>query len=48
MKGCDAFQLASAIAIEANLFLNSDNELEMAARKCKIKTWNPSEGGFVN
>ena len=43
LKGCDAFQLASAIAIKTDLFINSDRELELAARNCNIKVWNPSD-----
>ena len=43
LKGCDAFQLASAIAVNAYLFINSDSELEIAARQCNLKVWNPSD-----
>ena len=44
LKGCDAFQLSSAIAIKADIFINCDRELELAAKNCNIKVWNPSEG----
>lgn len=44
LKGCDAFQLASAIAIRANIFINSDNELNNAAIALGFVVWNPAEG----
>ena len=47
LKGCDAFQLASAIAIKANLFINSDIELTIAAKKSNLTVWNPSEGEYT-
>jgi len=48
LKGCDAFQLASALAIKANLFINSDNELTIAAKESNLFVWNPSEGEFTS
>jgi len=47
LKGCDAFQLASAIAIKANIFVNSDNELTEAAKDSNLIVWDPSEGEFI-
>ena len=47
LKGCDAFQLASALAIKATVFINSDNELEKAAKESNLSVWNPSKGEFI-
>lgn len=47
LKGCDAFQLASALAIEANTFVNSDDELTAAAKANQLVVWNPAEGEFI-
>lgn len=41
LKGCDAFQLASALVIGADLFVSSDNELNNAAVRTEIAVWNP-------
>lgn len=48
LKGCDAFQLASALAIKATLFVNSDNELKVAIKKSNISSWDPSEGEYTS
>jgi predicted nucleic acid-binding protein len=42
LKGCDAFQLASALSVHATIFINSDTELQEAAEKCNLQVWNPS------
>ena len=41
LKGCDAFQLASAIASKVNLFVCSDNDLLKAAEAEGFIVWNP-------
>lgn len=46
LKGCDAFQLASALLIKTTLFVNSDDELTDAARKTHLNVWNPAENEF--
>lgn len=46
LKGCDAFQLASALAMKANIFVNSDNELREAAKANNLVVWNPCDGEF--
>lgn len=48
LKGCDAFQLASALALNANIFVNSDNELSEAAKDNNLIVWDPSEGEFTS
>ncbi|MBC8186374.1 type II toxin-antitoxin system VapC family toxin [candidate division KSB1 bacterium] len=40
LKGCDAFQLASALIVHASIFINSDVELHEAAKKCGLQVWN--------
>jgi len=44
LRGCDAFQLSSALAVPADLFICCDNELNNAARQENLQTWNPTEG----
>ena len=46
IKGCDAIQLASALKIHADLFINSDNDLQDAAKDSGLKVWNPVDGKF--
>ena len=41
IKGCDAFQLASAIIAKADLIVSCDNELNKAAIKENYTVWNP-------
>ena len=48
LKGCDAFQLSSALAIEANIFVNSDDELTAVAKANQLVVWNPAEGEFID
>ncbi len=43
LKGCDAFQLASALTIEANIFVNSDHELSEAAADNNLFVWDPTK-----
>jgi predicted nucleic acid-binding protein len=45
LRGCDAFQLASALAVEAQLFISSDTELNEAAKQEGLPSWNPAAGG---
>lgn len=46
LKGCDAFQLASALSIPAELFISSDDDLQHAANKSGFMTWNPLNGEY--
>ena len=46
LKGCDAFQLASAQAIQANVFICSDRELYNAAKTERFIVWNPVNGEY--
>jgi len=46
LKGCDAIQLASALKIHADLFINSDDDLRDAAKDSGLKVWNPVDGQF--
>lgn len=46
LKGCDALQLASALRINADLFISSDNELHEAAIDAGLTAWNPIHGQF--
>jgi predicted nucleic acid-binding protein len=46
LKGCDAFQLASALAIRADVFVNSDDDLRNAVKDCGFTTWDPVHGEF--
>lgn len=48
LKGCDAFQLASALSMKANLLITSDNELKTAAKESNLFVWNPAEGEFTS
>ncbi len=41
IKGCDAFQLASALEAEANLFVSCDDDLNTAASESGLFVWNP-------
>lgn len=43
IKGCDAFHVASALIIETDLLVSSDNDLNAAALKHGIALWNPME-----
>lgn len=47
LKGCDAFQLASALAMRATIFINSDKELATAAKDSHLIAWNPAKGKLV-
>lgn len=47
LKGCDAFQLSSAIASCANIFVCADNELYKAAKDNGFIVWNPINGEFA-
>ncbi|MDM8524455.1 type II toxin-antitoxin system VapC family toxin [Desulfococcaceae bacterium HSG8] len=46
LKGCDAFQLASALEIRAAMFICSDNDLKDAANDSGFIVWNPADGEF--
>ena len=41
IKGCDAFQLASALEGEADLLISTDSDLNMAADAHGLTVWNP-------
>ncbi|MEK8021586.1 MAG: type II toxin-antitoxin system VapC family toxin [Candidatus Parabeggiatoa sp.] len=41
IKGCDAFQLASALEIETDIFISTDNDLNVAALENGLFVWNP-------
>ncbi|MGE0084353.1 MAG: type II toxin-antitoxin system VapC family toxin [Desulfococcaceae bacterium] len=44
LKGCDAFQLASALSLQTDVFVSCDEELNDAAEKCGLYVWNPVGG----
>ncbi len=46
LKGCDAFQLASALSLHADIFVSCDEELNNAAEECGLYVWNPVMGDF--
>jgi predicted nucleic acid-binding protein len=46
LKGCDAFQLASASEIQADMFICSDDDLKNAANDSGLTVWNPADGDF--
>lgn len=46
LKGCDAFQLASALSLRADIFVNSDYDLHNAARNSGLTVWDPVDGEF--
>lgn len=46
LKGCDAFQLASALTIRADVFVNSDDDLRNAAKHSGLTVWDPVDGEF--
>jgi len=46
LKGCDAFQLASAFKTGAEIFICCDKDLTNAAIDMGIAVWNPEEGNF--
>ncbi len=48
LKGCDAFQLASALETQADIFISCDNDLNDAAESCGLPVWNPGEEDFQN
>jgi predicted nucleic acid-binding protein len=41
IKGCDAFQLASALGVEVDLFVSTDKDLNAAASQNGLDVWNP-------
>ena len=41
IKGCDAFQLASALEVETDIFISTDNDLNVAASENGLFVWNP-------
>jgi predicted nucleic acid-binding protein len=41
IKGCDAFQLASALEVETDIFISTDNDLNVAALEHGLFVWNP-------
>jgi predicted nucleic acid-binding protein len=41
LKGCDAFQLASALNVQTDLFIASDHDLLKAAKNEGLIVWNP-------
>ncbi len=41
IKGCDAFQLASALEVETDIFISTDNDLNVAALENGLFVWNP-------
>lgn len=41
IKGCDAFQLASALEVNADLFVSTDVDLNAAASENGVEVWNP-------
>ena len=41
IKGCDAFQLASALEAETDIFISTDNDLNVAALEHELFVWNP-------
>jgi hypothetical protein len=47
LRGCDAFQLATALESSCDLFVSSDKELNRAASQCEIMVWNPTNGDFT-
>jgi predicted nucleic acid-binding protein len=46
LRGCDAFQLASALEVGADVFVGADNDLQNAAQENGFVTWNPVDGSF--
>jgi uncharacterized protein len=43
LRGCDAFQLATALQAQTNLFIGADLELNDTAKICGLTVWNPTE-----
>ncbi len=43
LRGCDAFQLATALQVQTTLFIGADLELNDTARTCGLTVWNPSD-----
>lgn len=48
IKGCDAFQLASAIHAKADLLISSDNDLNVVAKAKGMRVWNPMQDPIPN
>jgi predicted nucleic acid-binding protein len=46
LRGGDAFQLASALEVEAEVFVCADDDLQQAAQESGLSTWNPVQGPF--
>lgn len=46
LRGCDAFQLATALQALSHLFISADKELNEVASLCGIIVWNPTEKDF--
>jgi len=42
LRGCDAFQLATALQVQTTIFIGADLELNDTARTCGLTVWNPS------
>ncbi len=47
LRGCDAFQLASALALSPDIFISCDADLNRAAQQENLNTWNPTAGKFI-
>ncbi len=41
LKGADAFQLASALEVDTDMFISTDNALNAAAAAHGLAVWNP-------
>ena len=41
LKGADAFQLASALEVDTDVFISTDNDLNTAAEAYGLAVWNP-------
>lgn len=41
LKGADAFQLASALEVDTDIFISTDNDLNTAAAAYGLAVWNP-------
>ncbi|HAI68267.1 MAG TPA: VapC toxin family PIN domain ribonuclease [Gammaproteobacteria bacterium] len=41
LRGCDAFQLASALNTQTTVFISCDHDLNNAAKNCGLDVWNP-------
>lgn len=47
LRGCDAFQLASALSLQTDWFVSCNEDLNQAAIQENLRVWNAIDGQFA-